>query len=102
MQSAQPGSGVHADPDDGRGHASRVLSVLHGHLHALWLCLAFGNDIPGEISDFGRNNEYGSLYGQTFTTMGGGYQVQYNLFDNFLRDNPCEQPVHGAGLGTGQ
>lgn len=59
----------------------------------------FGNDIPGEISNFGRNTEYGSLYPQTYTTTGGGYQVQYNDFNSSM-SNPCEQPAAGPARGT--
>jgi hypothetical protein len=53
----------------------------------------FGNDIPGETSDFGRNSEYGSLYAQNYTVKGGGYVSRYNDFDNII-SNPCEQRVH--------
>jgi hypothetical protein len=48
----------------------------------------FGNDIPGQNSDFGANNEYGSLYGQYYTVKGGGSQLRYNDFQNVI-DNPC-------------
>jgi hypothetical protein len=48
----------------------------------------FGNSIPGQLSDFGRNNQYGSLYPQTYTITGGGSQIQYNDFVNII-DNPC-------------
>jgi hypothetical protein len=60
----------------------------------------FGNDIPGETSDFGKNAEYGSLYAQNYTVKGGGYQSRFNDFQNLV-SNPCEQPVHGHGHGHG-
>ncbi len=50
----------------------------------------FGNDIPGEITDFGRNAQYGTLYPQTYTIKGGGSQVRFNDFKNVI-ENPCTQ-----------
>jgi hypothetical protein len=48
----------------------------------------FGNDIPGEITDFGRNAQYGSLLQLDYTTKGGGTVKRYNDFRNIIR-NPC-------------
>jgi len=50
-----------------------------------------GNNIPGQISNFGENNQYGQLLPQTYTTEGGGYNVQFNDFKNILSKNPCPQ-----------
>ena len=50
----------------------------------------FGNDIPGMISNFGQNGQYGTLLQQSYTlTGGGGVPVQrYNDFRNII-PNPC-------------
>ena len=50
-----------------------------------------GTTSPGQISNFGENNQYGQLLGQTYTTLGGGYEVSYNDFKNILSKNPCPQ-----------
>jgi hypothetical protein len=54
-----------------------------------WL---FGNDIAGvSITDFGKNNQYGSLLGLSFLKFGGGGASQ-QLFPDFrqvLSSNPC-------------
>jgi hypothetical protein len=55
----------------------------------------FGNDIPGEITDFGRNAQYGPLLKLAYTTKGGGYIERYNDFRNIIR-NPCPR---GSGHG---
>jgi hypothetical protein len=50
----------------------------------------FGNDIPGEISNFGRNAQYGSLLPLTYLRFGGGgsTQVRFNDFRGII-PNPC-------------
>jgi hypothetical protein len=50
----------------------------------------FGNDQPGEISDFGQNSQYGNLLQLTYTAFGGGGStvVRYNDFRQIL-GNPC-------------
>jgi hypothetical protein len=50
----------------------------------------FGNSIPGEITDFGRNAQYGRLYGQNYTTLGGRWNRQYTVFKRYLKGNPCK------------
>jgi hypothetical protein len=50
----------------------------------------FGNDIPGEISDFGQNGQYGPLLQQSYTTVGGSSVQLYNDFRNIIT-NPCPQ-----------
>ena len=53
---------------------------------------SMGNDgIPNMISDFGRNQQYGSLLSQNYTTVGGGSQAFYQDFQNILPQNPCPQ-----------
>ena len=53
---------------------------------------SMGNDgIPNMISDFGRNQQYGSLLSQNYTTVGGGSQAFYLDFQNILPQNPCPQ-----------
>jgi hypothetical protein len=48
----------------------------------------FGNDIPGELSDFGQNAQYGTLLQQSYTNIGGGSSPSYNDFRNIM-NNPC-------------
>jgi len=50
----------------------------------------FGNDIPGDRSNFGRNAQYGSLLGTPHLTFGGG-GATHTLFLNFrgVMANPC-------------
>ena len=43
------------------------------------------------ISDFGKNQQYGSLLAQSYTTKGGGSVVRLNDFENVLPHNPCPQ-----------
>jgi hypothetical protein len=50
-----------------------------------------GNDVPGEISNFGRNAGYGTPFPQTYTTVGGGSRVFFEDFRNDLSSNPCPQ-----------
>jgi hypothetical protein len=50
----------------------------------------FGNDIPGEISDFGQNAQYGTLLQQDYTNVGGSTSVIYQDFRNIIT-NPCPQ-----------
>jgi hypothetical protein len=55
--------------------------------HCYW---QFGNDIPGEISNFGQNNQYGALLQQSYTQPGGHTVERYNDFRNII-PNPCPQ-----------
>jgi hypothetical protein len=50
----------------------------------------FGNDIPGEISDFGQNGQYGTLLQQSYTNTGGSSSPAYQDFRKIIR-NPCPQ-----------
>ena len=51
---------------------------------------AFGNDLPGASTDFGRNAQYGSLLSSTYLIFGGG-GATHDLINNFRRilTNPC-------------
>ena len=53
----------------------------------LW---AFGNDLPGATTDFGRNAQYGSLLTSTYLAFGGGGATinRINNFRNVIA-NPC-------------
>jgi hypothetical protein len=51
----------------------------------------FGNNIPGEISNFGQNAQYGTLLAQNYTVQGGGSQALIQDFKNILPNNPCPQ-----------
>jgi hypothetical protein len=50
----------------------------------------FGNDIPGEISNFGGNAQYGSLLPLTYLAFGGGGSTVVR-FEDFRQtiNNPC-------------
>jgi hypothetical protein len=52
--------------------------------------LAFGNQLPGSTTDFGRNAQYGSLLPQTALAFGGGGAsvVRFNNFRQIIH-NPC-------------
>jgi hypothetical protein len=50
----------------------------------------FGNNIPGQTSNFGADNQYGSLLALTFTT-GDGAAPFLEDFRNILAGNPCPQ-----------
>jgi hypothetical protein len=50
----------------------------------------FGNDIPGEISDFGQNGQYGNLLQLNYTQKGGSSANFYQDFRNVI-NNPCAQ-----------
>jgi hypothetical protein len=45
----------------------------------------FGNTIPGEISNFGKNAQYGSLLAQTYTQKGG---ASTKLFQDYQKRIP--------------
>lgn len=49
----------------------------------------FGNSIPGQITDFGRNAGYGSLLALSYTQPGGSSANLYQDFRNILVNNPC-------------
>ena len=55
----------------------------------------FGNDIPGNITDFGKNAEYGPILPQTYLQLGGGGAtiVFFNVFRNIYSHNPCAAEV---------
>jgi hypothetical protein len=57
----------------------------------LW---AFGNDLPGQTNDFGRNSQYGSLLATTYLAFGGGGATieRINNFRQIIA-NPCP-PQH--------
>jgi hypothetical protein len=63
-------------------------SITHSSLGCVW---QMGNEIPGSITDFGRNNQYGPLYAQNYTVAGGGYVSRYNDFLKSFNNNPCPQ-----------
>ena len=44
----------------------------------------FGNDIPGEITDFGQNGQYGSLLQQSYTQLGGASATFYEDFRKII------------------
>ena len=48
----------------------------------------FGNNIPGQITDFGRNAGYGSLLALSYTQKGGSSANFFQDFRNII-PNPC-------------
>jgi hypothetical protein len=58
-----------------------------GNGGCLW---AFGNDLPGATTDFGRNAQYGSLLSSTYLVFGGGGATTQRI-NNFRQiiPNPC-------------
>jgi hypothetical protein len=50
----------------------------------------FGSDIPGAITNFGQNAQYGTLLQLSYTQMGGATVERYNNFRNII-SNPCPQ-----------
>jgi hypothetical protein len=51
----------------------------------------FGNDIPGQTTDFGRNAQYGALLQLDYTQTGGGALSSYQGFRKIFAGNPCPQ-----------
>ena len=51
---------------------------------------AFGNDLPSASSDFGKNAQYGTVFGSNYLIFGGG-GAAHELFNNFRQiiTNPC-------------
>ena len=60
-----------------------ITNTRHG---CVW---QFGNDIPGQITDFGRNAGYGSLLALSYTQKGGSSANLYQDFRNIFATNPC-------------
>jgi len=58
-------------------------STRHG---CVW---QFGNNIPGQISSFGQNAQYGSLLALSYTQQGGKAANFFQDFRNILPNNPC-------------
>jgi hypothetical protein len=58
--------------------------------------LAFGNELPGSTTDFGRNAQYGSLLSTTYLAFGGG-GATINRINNFrqILPNPCRSAGEG-------
>ncbi|MEO7021500.1 MAG: hypothetical protein ABI234_15210 [Ktedonobacteraceae bacterium] len=50
-----------------------------------------GNHIPGSISDFGRNAQYGTLLPLTYIGVGGVPFMRFNDFRQVLKHNPCTE-----------
>ena len=50
----------------------------------------FGNDIPGEISNFSQNGQYGTLTPFDYTNPGGSSSNFFEVFRNII-PNPCPQ-----------
>jgi hypothetical protein len=53
---------------------------------------AFGNDLPGATTDFGRNAQYGPALGSSYLIFGGG-GAAHTLFNNFRQIIPNSCPA---------
>jgi hypothetical protein len=53
----------------------------------------FGNNIPGQITNFGGSRQYGPLLALAYTTKGGGSQRLFEDFRNILSPNPCRRSI---------
>jgi hypothetical protein len=64
----------------------------HGRAGCAW---AFGNDLPGATTDFGKNAQYGSLLTSTYLAFGGGGATvdRINNFRQVFSTNPCPAGV---------
>ncbi len=62
-------------------------SITHVGGSCYW---QMGNKMPNS-TNFGKDNQYGPLYAQNYTTLGGGFVVRYNDFLGTLGGNPCPQ-----------
>lgn len=60
-----------------------ITSTSHG---CVW---QFGNRVPGQLTDFGRNAGYGSLLALSYTQKGGSSANMYQDFRNIMSSNPC-------------
>jgi hypothetical protein len=51
----------------------------------------FGNHVPGDTNDFGRNAQYGTALNANYTLFGGGgvTVTRYDSFRQILANNPC-------------
>jgi hypothetical protein len=55
---------------------------------------AFGDDLPGATTDFGRNAQYGPVLGTSYLIFGGG-GAAHTLFNNFRQIMPNPRPAEG-------
>jgi hypothetical protein len=51
----------------------------------------FGNHVPGDTNDFGRNDQYGPALNANYIAFGGGGRTltRFNSFRQILASNPC-------------
>ena len=84
-------SGLHADPQTDQGLPAAFYPFYSTtKIKSAGCYWQFGNNIPGEISNFGENGQYGTLLQQSYTETGGSTQERYNDFRNII-PNPCPQ-----------
>ena len=76
---------------NGKANASLQKPPSGAGGRCLW---AFGNDLPGASTDFGRNAQYGSLLSTPYLIFGGG-GASHQLINNFRQviSNPCPTGV---------
>lgn len=61
-------------------------SITFSHGDCIW---QEGAHIPGSVTDFGKNAQYGPLLALTYTAAGGGTVTRFNDFRQVFKSNPC-------------
>ncbi len=62
-------------------------SITHSSIGCVW---QIGNAMP-KSNDFGKNKQYGGIYGNYYTNPGGSATKLYEDFYGALKGNPCPQ-----------
>jgi hypothetical protein len=95
------GSGCTLIPTTDDNHAPAVFypyySITSASLGITTCAWQLGSAIPGSITDFGKNNQYGSLLPLVYLTFGGGgsTNTRFNNFRQIFANNPCLASIPG-------
>ncbi|HLX87088.1 MAG TPA: hypothetical protein VKR22_01300 [Acidimicrobiales bacterium] len=84
------GTGCRRIPETDNGTPANFYPFYSTTMSSAGCMWQFGNDIPGEISDFGQNRQYGSLLQLDYTNTGGSATSYYEDFRHLV-NNPCPQ-----------
>ncbi len=57
-----------------------------GSLGCVW---QIGSRIPGSITDFGQNNQYGQIISLAYTGLGGHPTTEFEDYRGIISNNPC-------------
>lgn len=93
------GSGCTLIPTTDDNHAPAVFypyySTTSASLGTTTCAWQLGGAIPGSTTDFGKNNQYGSLLPLVYLTFGGGgsTNTRFNNFRQIFASNPCPASV---------